>query len=343
MLSLTGKRKPKLNRSHSSTSQEFSAATWEELYEIYRTAKETEGLAPSTLKSRDKYHRYFMDYLDAFHEGIKPYEITASVIRSWIVFMQKEHVCYEANAKIPDYMKKTGLSPATVNTFLRHEKVFFSFLESEGYIPENPFKRVKMVKEEKDVIQAFTEEQIKKLLSVPDRRSYRGYRDYVMMLLLLDTGIRIIELTNLRIQDVNLPECTLYVRASVSKNNAGRNVPFSKTTRKEIQGLIAEVSDFGSEYLFTTVYGNRLNDGRARLAIKEYGRLAGIENIRVSPHTFRHTFAKIYILNGGDPFTLQKLLGHSDLTMVRRYIQMNDMDLKRQHDRFSPLNVVLKK
>ncbi|RNB87208.1 hypothetical protein EDM56_16150 [Brevibacillus fluminis] len=77
---------------------------------------------------------------------------------------------------------------------------------------------------------------------------------------------------------------------------------------------------------------------RVRSAIKKYGEMAGITGVRVSPHTLRHKFAKFYVLNGGDSFTLQKLLGHQDMTMVRRYIQMNDLDLQRQHEKFSPLN-----
>ncbi|TCP54435.1 phage integrase family protein [Tumebacillus sp. BK434] len=71
--------------------------------------------------------------------------------------------------------------------------------------------------------------------------------------------------------------------------------------------------------------------------MSEYGELAGIRNKRVSPHTFRHTGALFYILNGGDPFSLQKILGHTDMSMVRKYIQMTSADVKRQHNIFSPL------
>lgn len=77
------------------------------------------------------------------------------------------------------------------------------------------------------------------------------------------------------------------------------------------------------------------NSFRKRLS--EYGDMAGIKNKRVSPHTLRHTGALLYILNGGDPFSLQKILGHTDMQMVRRYIQMTNTDIKRQHNIFSPL------
>lgn len=70
----------------------------------------------------------------------------------------------------------------------------------------------------------------------------------------------------------------------------------------------------------------------------EYGDRAGIRNKRVSPHTLRHTGALFYVMNGGDPFSLQKILGHSDMSTFRKYIQMTNSDVRRQHNSFSPLN-----
>jgi integrase/recombinase XerD len=71
--------------------------------------------------------------------------------------------------------------------------------------------------------------------------------------------------------------------------------------------------------------------------IRLHGDNVGITGVRVSPHTFRHTFAKLYIKNGGDLFTLQKILGHHDISMVRKYVQMSKRDLQEQHEQSSPL------
>ncbi|MCM3592486.1 tyrosine-type recombinase/integrase [Brevibacillus composti] len=333
-MALKGKRK--LLRTFADTAR--VSYSWDELYRLYRRAKEAEGLAERTLALRDKYHRYFLEFLDLKYPGLSPQEVTADVIRGWVRYMQSERRQYEGNERIPDRMKTVGLSPGAINTYLRHHKVFFSFMVSEGYISENPFKKVRLVKEEKDTVESFTVEQIEKLLKQPDKRTYNGFRDYCAMLTFLDTGIRLVELINLRIEDVDFTNCSLYIRASNSKNNVGRTVPFSARTKKELQSLLAEVRELNAEYLFTTVYGNKLDPTRIRAAIKEYGRTGNIATVRVTPHTFRHTFAKFYILNGGDPYSLQKLLGHHDMTMVRRYVQMNDMDIRRQHDKYSPIN-----
>ena len=90
--------------------------------------------------------------------------------------------------------------------------------------------------------------------------------------------------------------------------------------------------------IYLSNYGQRIDPSWVRQRIKNYGEQANINDIRVSPHTFRHTFAKFYILNGGDAFTLQRILGHSTMNMVRKYIQMNGEDIKDQHHQFSPIN-----
>lgn len=104
-----------------------------------------------------------------------------------------------------------------------------------------------------------------------------------------------------------------------------------------------ETEDFVDEYLFLTYDGHQINDSTIRISLRDYGRKARITNKRVSPHTFRHTGALFYIMNGGDPFSLQKILGHSHMNMVRKYIQMADTDVRRQHNMFSPLNSIFGK
>ncbi|PLS04781.1 hypothetical protein CVD27_11025 [Neobacillus cucumis] len=101
-------------------------------------------------------------------------------------------------------------------------------------------------------------------------------------------------------------------------------LPLSKKTAKSLNTLIKENSIFeDTDYIFLSNYVGRIDPSWVRARIKDYGKKANITNIRVSPHTFRHTFSKYYILNGGDAFTLQRILDHSTMNMVRKYIQMN--------------------
>ncbi|CAM3912897.1 hypothetical protein GCM10009865_54380 [Aeromicrobium ponti] len=160
-----------------------------------------------------------------------------------------------------------------------------------------------------------------------------------MLLLFLDTGIRANEALGLTSKDFDYEQKIIKIPATLAKNTIARILPLSKKTAKMIHTLIKENSIFeDTEYIFLFNYGGRIDPSWVRSRIKKYGEQAGIQNIRVSPHTFRHTFAKFYILNGGDAFTLQRILGHSTMNMVRKYIQMNGEDIKQQHNQYSPIN-----
>jgi integrase/recombinase XerD len=116
-------------------------------------------------------------------------------------------------------------------------------------------------------------------------------------------------------------------------------MPISHLSVKLLHQLITEnKKSFASSRMFLSCYGEPLGQNQFNKRLKYYGEKAGIgKEIRCTAHTFRHYMAKTYILNGGDPFTLQRILGHYDLRMTRRYIQMNSSDLVNQHSEFSPV------
>lgn len=141
------------------------------------------------------------------------------------------------------------------------------------------------------------------------------------MLLFLDTGIRCNEALGLRNQDFDYEQKIIKVPAPLAKNTHARILRLSKKTAKAINTLIKENSIFeDTDYIFLSNYGGKIDPSWVRSRIKVYGKQANIKNVRVSPHTFRHTFSKYYILNGGDAFTLQRILDHSTMNMVRKYI-----------------------
>lgn len=159
------------------------------------------------------------------------------------------------------------------------------------------------------------------------------------MLLFLDTGIRSNEALSLREKDFDYEQKVIKVPAPFAKNTRARILPVSKQTAKAISTLIKENSIFeDTDYIFLSNYGEKVDPSWIRTRIINYGKHANITNIRVSPHAFRHTFSKFYILNGGDAFTLQRILDHSTMNMVRKYVQMNGEDIKAQHHQFSPIN-----
>jgi integrase/recombinase XerD len=290
-----------------------------EMFERFLIAKRSEALAKRTLEDYETHFGYFYEFLEG---DIKADNITADLLREYLAFMIHDR----------------GLKPMTVNLRVRTLRAFMRFCYGENYINSPIHESIKPIKAPEDTIQALTPSEMKVLLSVIDESYYSGYRDKIMIYALLDTMVRISELLAIKRENIDLKSGFIQLVAEGTKTRKARIVPLSAQTIKFLAEYIKETSDFNSEYLFLTNDGRQLSANTFRRNMQEYGEKAMIKNKRVSPHTLRHTGALFYIMNGGDPFSLQKILGHSDMSMVRKYIQMTESDVKRQHNTFSPLN-----
>lgn len=233
---------------------------------------------------------------------------------------------------------KSSLASVTINGHIRALKAFFNYCIREGQIQDNPIKGIGKLKEKDKTIKHFSWEEIKLLLDTPDKKSFAGLRDYTIMALLLDTGIRISELCGLRIKDINLDAKHLFV---TGKGNKERIVPLGNEAIRSIQQYLFHVSDLSPEdFAFVTVNNKPINRNTALQRIKYFGEKANIEGVRVSPHTFRHTFAINYLKNGGNGYYLQSILGHSSSDMTKRYLQYIESDAIEAHQQFSPLDKI---
>ncbi|WCK53890.1 tyrosine-type recombinase/integrase [Aneurinibacillus sp. Ricciae_BoGa-3] len=308
---------------------------------LFIRAKQVEGLKPRTIQDHKNHYKYLQQWLVERYPFLSLEELTADHIREYIHYMLKEHQHFEGHPDAYKFNSQVGLSPGTVNIRTKSLKCFLHFLHSEGHLKNNVAERIKLQRVPEDTIESFSKEEIFSLLSAPNQRTYCGFRDYVLMHLLFDTGMRISEVLHLKVDHVNFNNNLIHIPAEQAKNGKARNVPFTQKTGELLATLITENNEQtfekSSNFIFLSVYGERLQYHQTYNRLKKYGKKVKIQNKRISPHTFRHTFAKIYILNGGDPFTLQKILGHHDLSMVRKYIQMNENDLIEQHEKNSPL------
>lgn len=234
-------------------------------------------------------------------------------------------------------------SPVTANVRIRTIRAFLRYCFIEGWIEDPIHERFKPVRTKEDTLESFTPNEIKLLLNAIDDTTYKGFRDKVIVYVLLDTMVRCSELIKIKRENVDLKAGTIQLEPHETKSKRARIVPLSSKTLRLLKEYIGITEAFEAEHLFLTFEGTQLSDRTIRCNLRDWGDLAGISNKRVSPHTFRHTGALFYILNGGDPFSLQKILGHSDMSMVRKYIQMTDTDVKRQHNVFSPISRVFSK
>ncbi|ETI67255.1 tyrosine-type recombinase/integrase [Neobacillus vireti] len=306
------------------TKKILDALTLDEMFDKFMTFKKTEALAPRTIR---EYYIHF-DYLKEFLGNDLTNEIvTLEDFRGYIGYM----------------LHDKELSPMTVNIRIRTMRAFIRFCYTEGYIGTPIHENFKPVKAPEDTLESFTPMEIKKLLTVIDETMYTGFRDKVIVFVLLDTMVRISELVAMKRCNVDLKNGVIKLEAMGTKTRKAREVPISTKTSKLLKEYLQETEDFGDEHLFLTYDGHLMNHATVRINLRDYGRKAEINNKRVSPHTFRHTGALFYIMNGGDPFSLQKILGHSDMSMTRKYIQMTDTDVRRQHNSFSPINSIFGK
>ena len=246
-------------------------------------------------------------------------EITAELIKDRIIRKEQEK----------------GNKPVSINSRLRAVRAFFNFLLEQGYIKKNPMDGVSLLKHRKNVIQTLTVQQINALLNACNLRTFVGYRDYVIISLILETGIRAWELVNIDVYDVDLSKG--FIRIKQSKNHLERVVPIQKKMKDLLNRYIKIRGNVDTDRLFITIDGKPLSKRQLQQRISDLGEKAGIKGVRVSPHTLRHTFAKLSVMNGANAFQLQAILGHTTLEMTKVYVNLFSNDVAESHKKFSPL------
>jgi len=301
------------------------------LIEGFQLSCQTEGKSPITIEWYTAFLNRFRLFLESTKLPTEITSITKNHVKQFILYLQNE-------AKTPHVGKP--LSGATIQGYVRTLKAFFSWAEREGYIESSQFGKIPLPKANSKIINTFTQEDIDKLLAICQTSNGDGQRNLTILLLLLDSGIRVSELVNIKLQDVSLAEGSIKIR--VAKGSKERAVPVGSLVQKSIWKYInhyrPEPITQQVRHLFLSNKGLPLTKSGIQQMLRRYGRRAGLSGVRCSPHTFRHTFAKNYLLNGGDIFSLQKILGHSSLASVRVYLNLFTIDVKKQHLRFSPVD-----
>lgn len=310
----------------------------DDAFQLFYNVKRASGMRERTLADYKAHWRYFREWVDENHSGIKLDEITSSIAWKYYIYMANGRTKYEGVEGRE--LVGQALSPTTVAIRLRTLRTMFNFWSSERMIDVNPLANLKPPKEDEEEIQAFTDDQVRQLLETPDTRSFAGFRDKVLMLLLADSGLRIQEALSLKLEHLDVKSRCIHLSAAMNKNRKPRVVPISVEVIRSLLELITENKAFfgHADYIFLSAYGDKLTADTVRKRFTRYGALAGIsDSVRVSPHTFRHYFCKMYLLNGGDLFSLQRIVGHADISTTRKYVQMDDENIKVQHAQYSPM------
>ncbi len=304
------------------------------LIQGYRLCARTEGKSDKTIRITVTALNTLKDFLESKEYSTDVIDIGARELREFILHLQEVRAFEHHPFTKP---QSRGLSGYAVNCYLRAIRAFWSWLVREEIIISSPFSKVRIPKPPKKIIATFSDKQLTAMLKAINIATPAGFRDWTMILMLLDTGLRASELTGLTVVDVNLVDGLMKV---YGKGNKERVVPVGTRVQRAVWKYLErhrpQPANPLCPTLFLTATGNPITTDRLRTIIEKYARRAGIEGVRCSPHTFRHTCAISYLRNGGDVFSLQRILGHSSLEIVRIYVNLAEADIKACHRRFSP-------
>lgn len=284
--------------------------------EHFYAEQEYKGNRPATLLFYRKSHAHFLK-----DTGITQLEqFTSDVVRGWLI-------------------QHRGLSPNSLATYDRSLRVFAGWLHRRGYLAANPMEALPKPKGRRVEVVTFTADEVRAMLEVARGRNY-PLRDTALLILLLDTGLRIGEATSLGLRDVSWMEGWL----SVDGKSGERTVPFGRKAKAALKRYVDRgryaVSPAVGE-VFVSREGTRLSVDAASHHVIKIAKLAGVRAKKCGPHTFRHTFAVEFIRAGGDAFNLQRILGHTTLDMTRRYVHLAAGDTRAAHARFAPADRML--
>ena len=305
------------------------------LLEDYRLDLEALNRSPRTISwYMEIIPRYFL-FLES-RSLLKPLHLLGTKeLREYIIYLQKA----TRWADNPNVKKTTGrLSPFSIQGHVRALKAFWSWLLREGYIEQNPLAKLPLPKVPDYPIKVLSHDQITRLLRVTDKSTPNGERNHTIILLLYDTGIRVSELVNIRIDDINLQHNFLRV---LGKGQKVRSVPFSNVTRKHIARYLShsrsQICPLDSPYLFPTANGWHISVNCVQQLLRRLAHRADLNGIKCSPHILRHTFATESVANGANVFVLKEIMGHSSLITTMKYTHLQPHDLQLHHMKFSPV------
>ena len=277
-------------------------------------------------------------------------KVNENVIRRYIFDLQERgKYTFYANDKqkainYPERRRdfRKPVSTITINNYIRNLRVFFNYLERNYIIRKNPMKKIRQLRTNRQPKVYLTDDELRRLLTRFDRSYFSEHRDYMMILLMLDSGMRLGECSTLLVSDLELHRKRVNLRAEETKGRRERTVFFSPKTEKALRSWLQYKDRYvESDYLFPVKeHGGPIGVGNFESNFRKYIQRTGL-NEDYSPHCLRNNFAKRCLMNGMDIYTLSKILGHSSVTVTEQaYLDINDDDMSKRYQNFSPLNGV---
>ena len=245
-----------------------------------------------------------------------------------------EEIDEDAYKRYVLHLRSTLDNDVSINSYLRDFITTMHFLMNDGLIP---YFKMQSIKVDKNPIETYSEEELKLLLKKPNVKkcSFTEYQCWVMTNFLFSTAVRQRSLMNIKVKDIDFDNNVVYV--NVTKNRKPLIVPLNRT----MVNILTEYLKYrqhksNEDYLFCNVFGQQLIKSTCYHKLYEYNKKRGVKTTGI--HRYRHTFAKQWILRGGNVVTLSHLLGHSSLDITQNYINLLVSDVAKQVDEINVLD-----
>lgn len=251
-------------------------------------------------------YKVFLD-----HKGITNYNVDYKIVREYI-----------------EYLNKLNYKSNTISRRISALRSFYKFLYKKNKVSINPMVLINNPKKEKELPKFLYVNEIEELLSQMDN-SIQGIRDHLIIELLYSTGIRVSELVNIKIKDIDFNNKIIKI---IGKGSKERIVIYGSYLKNVLNNYLNNSRCFiknynNTDYLVINMNGNKITDRSIRNIINKYMKMTTIQK-RISPHTLRHTFATHLLDNGCDLRAVQELLGHSDLGTTQIYTHISNERLR---------------
>jgi len=290
----------------------------------YSLSARAEGHSENTVKHTVNSVNYFATFLGGIDDVSK---VTTDDLKRFIVDLRGRRRWADRS----DVQVKDKISGTSINTYVRAIKAFWSWMEQQNIIKSNPLAAVPAPKLPKKLPKIITENELKALFALE-----MSQRDKVIIMLLLDSGIRLNELVNLTVKDLN----TTFNGITVTgKGDKQRHVFVSTDTGAELSlyySLDRPEPAVTTDRFFLTHDGYPLIATRVQKILERLGKKAGIKE-RLSPHKLRHSYATLSLKHGANLEFLRRSMGHTDIKTTEVYLDLSDADVQDAHKQFSPI------
>lgn len=288
----------------------------------------------------DAYENYLVKVKQASENTVSSYIRDIRQFREWLFREGISDVLTVTQVNISDYLsylQSEGKSGATASRSLASLKNFFAYAVSSGFLETSPVSGdIHVARGEKRLPQILTGKEVELLLAQPSCVDPKGYRDKAMLEVMYATGIRVTELIDLDVDDVNLELGVIKCRSS----RKSRVIPLYPAAQRALYAYLQDVrtlmiSDPTESALFVNISGTRMSRQGFWKILKHYQAKAGIDK-EITPHTLRHSFAVHLLENGADLGSLQELMGHSDISSTQMYTHLINQKLKSVYQKCHP-------